>query len=172
MSLKDKATALIGDYDNSRDAAVAIYEGPRDLALYVLQVGVEKLGALRRRAVRTELRQELQPHYVKGKTTGSIVLSPKSKRKVIEMSERLFTEWQIDATITLGNATREELLSKAQAERASSKGHIRTAMFYEAIAEPLKPGQRVMEYWRQDAALKVKRQIWRETKDARPALRE
>lgn len=67
--------------------------------------------------------------------------------------------WDI-GEINIGAFTREDLLAQASKERASAKGHIRSARFYEALAEPMKAGQLVRDYWKPEAAIKVKEEIW------------
>lgn len=171
MSHRDKVLEILESTKDVREASEYIYKrAPRELALYVITVGIDRLKAVKRRSVRRELKREVAPQFQKGRVTGSVVFTPKTKQRIVEHAQRLFVDWQIDANITLGNATKEELLAKAQAERSSAHGHIRTAMFYEAIAEPLKSGQRAHEYWSKERAVEVKRKIWKETERGTAAL--
>jgi hypothetical protein len=46
-------------------------------------------------------------------------------------------------------------------EKRSAQGHERNVEFYSALADPLKPGQRVSEYWRDAKVVaKIKEKIW------------
>lgn len=171
MSMRERALATVDSKPSLRDAAETILMGPRDLAIYTIIIGLEHLKAVARRERRRSLRREIRPEFRAGRTTGSVVFTDRAKKRIVEHSQKLFDAWQINATISLGNATREELLRMARAERSSAKGHIRTAMFYEALAQPMKPGQRMRDYWETKSdVVKVKNRIWRDTEDARPLL--
>lgn len=171
MSMRERALALLDQKPSLRDAAESILHGPRDLAIYTITIGLEHLKAVVRRERRRSLRREIKPEFRSGRTTGSVVFTERAKKRVVEHAQRLFDDWQIDAHIKLGNATKEELLASARAERSSAKGHIRTAMFYEALAEPLNAGQRLRDYWESKSdVVKVKNKIWRDTAEARPML--
>lgn len=171
MSLKDQLAKILAGQPDNQKAAEQIYAGSKPLAIYCIGLGVERSRAVERRSTRRELKREIKPRFQRGKVTGSAVFTPATKKRVVELSARVFTEWKIDAHITLGNATREELLAKAANERASSKGHIRNAMFYEAIAEPMQPGQRAMDFWKsKEDVVKIKDRIWRDTEHQTPAL--
>jgi hypothetical protein len=152
-------------------AALAVYNGPKTLALYVLAVGLEHLKARKRATNRREIRREIKPEFKRGKTYGSVEFTPRSKKLLFESTQRLFGKdgWNI-GDLNLGGFTREGLLELAARERASAKGHIRNAQFYEALADPMKPGQLVKEYWKPEKANEIKNKIWRETETKQPAL--
>lgn len=170
-SLREKVLSILENTEDVNEAALYIYkQAGRDIALYVLVTGLERIKAVKRRNTRRSFKRDINPRYRKGRVTGSIIFTDKTKQRIVEQSQRLFDEWHIDARITLGNATKEELLEKAAAERSSAHGHIRTALFYEAIAAPLKAGQRAHEYWSRERAVAVKREIWKETEGATAAL--
>jgi hypothetical protein len=154
-----------------RLAADIVYDGPKTLAIYAIKSALEHLKARKRATRRREIRSTAQLRVQAGRTTGSIVLTPKSKRKLLEMTQVLFGEdgWQI-GEINLGNFTKEGLLQEAAKERRSAKGHVRNAMFYEALAEPMEAGQMVKDYWEPKTATKIKKEIWKDTERAHATL--
>lgn len=172
MSYRDDVIKTLTDADNNiGNAAAVIYDGPKKIALYVIQLGLETLKAKKRRQRRRELRAELRPQFTAGRTTGSIVLSKASKERLVKQTKELFGDdgWQI-GDLNLGDFTKEQLLAQAVAERSSAKGSIRNAQFYEALAEPLQPGQTARTYWKSETAHKIKSEIWKDTEGHRPAL--
>jgi hypothetical protein len=170
-SYRDEVIKTLAEADSISAAAEAIHSGPKKIALYVIALGLETLRAKKRRQRRRELRSEIAPQYTKGRTTGSVVLTAASKKRLVKRTKELFGDdgWQI-GDLNLGDFTKEALLSQAAAERASAKGSIRNAQFYEALAEPLQPGQTCRTYWKSETAHKIKSGIWKETEDHRPAL--
>ena len=77
----------------------------------------------------------------------------------------LFLTWCI-GDVPLGDATKEFLVESAQAERKSAKGHLRNAVFYECLAEPMAAGQVVRDYWKEAKAVKLIRdELWQDTED-------
>lgn len=172
MTHKEAAQAAIEDADGSiSEAAIAIYDGPKPLAMYVISVGLEHIKARHRATNRREIRREVQPQFTQGKTVGSVVLTKQAKKRISDNTQRLFGKdgWDI-GDLNIGSFTRESLLDQAARERSSAKGHIRNARFYEALAEPMKPGQLVKDYWKQEKAISVKNTIWKETEGQRPDL--
>jgi hypothetical protein len=174
MSYREEALRVLKESDgNIIDASHEIYGGPESIALYVIQIGLEKLKSQVRRDNRREIKREIQPEFVKGKVTGSVVPSKAFQKRIIKNTQRLFSNeegWMI-GDINIGMMTREQLFAQAVAERKSAKGCLQNAQFYEALAEPLQPGQRADAYWKPETATKIKRDIWKENKDRRPELR-
>ncbi len=125
-----------------------LVKGPTGRLIYVLEIGLHHLAARKRAGIRRGLRAVVQPKFKKGKNIGSVVLTESAKRRLVEHSRELFSGWMINANVSLGDATREDLLVQAEMERNSADGHIRNAQFYEALAEPLEAGQTVRDYWR------------------------
>ena len=82
MSYRDDVLKTLesvgGDLAN---AAEAIYSGPKEIALYVIRLGLEKIKSGKRRERRRELRTEVKPQFTAGRTTGSIVLTKASPRR-------------------------------------------------------------------------------------------
>lgn len=172
MSYRDDVLKTIesvgGDLAN---AAEAIYSGPKKIALYVIRLGLEKIKSGKRRERRRELRTEVKPQFTAGRTTGSIVLTKASKARLLKSTRELFGDdgWKI-GDLNLGEFTKEQLIIQAASERASAKGSIRNAQFYEALAEPLQPGQKAKDYWKSEMAHKIKLGIWKDTEGHRPVL--
>ncbi len=165
MTYKEAAQAAIDAANGDiQIAAEAIYKGPKPLAVYAISVGLDKIKSRRRAANRREIRREVKPEFKAGKTFGSVVLTPQSKKRLTDGAQRLFGKdgWDI-GDLNIGYFTREDLLAQASKERASAKGHVRNARFYEALAEPMKPGQLVKDYWKPETATKVKEEIWQKT---------
>lgn len=142
-------------------AADAVYDGPKKILLYVLTIGLDRIKAKRRARRRQELRHNVQPQFRPGKTAGSIELTPKAKERLFKNTRELFGNdgWKI-GDISLGDFTKEDLLLQAAVERKSAKGHILNADFYEALAEPLKKGQTVKQFWKTEDANRIKSEIW------------
>jgi hypothetical protein len=169
MSLRDDALAFIKKYDKPIDAAKALFSAPRALAVYVMTVGVERLRATDRRLKRRDLKAEIQPKYVPGRVTGSIVFSPGTKRKIESLEKRMATEWQIGKFL-LFDMTREQVVAHIEQLKAAAKGTLFDVKFYSAIVEPMKPGQVVSEAWTPAAAAKLKSRIRQASEDLQPAL--
>ena len=152
-------------------AAESILDGPKKIALYVLEIGLLHLKAKKRATRRRSLRSEAKPRFKTGRTTGNIELTKQAKVRLFKMTQELFGDdgWQIGA-LNLGSFTKEALLAEAASERKSAKGHIQNALFYEALAEPLQPGQLVKDYWKPETATKIKGDIWKSTEGQRPEL--
>jgi len=164
---------ILDSVDNDIElAAEKIHGGKKDILLYVISVGLDHIKAKRRANRRRELRREVQPQFRTGKTAGSIELTPKAKERLFNSTKELFGNdgWKI-GDISLGDFTKEDLLLQAAAERKSAKGHILNADFYEALAEPMKDGQRVRQYWKPEDAAKIKGKIWKEGESRRPELK-
>jgi hypothetical protein len=143
------------------DATNMIFDGPKDRAKYAISIGIETITAKERARNRRELRSVVQPRFKQGKTIGSVVLTDNAKKRLVEHAQDLFTGWMINATVSLGNATKEDLLDAINNEQLSARGHLRNVEFYSALAEPLKPGQRVSDYWRNSKTVaKIRDQIW------------
>ena len=164
MSLKDDVLKLIEDSTDIRNAAEKIYRGSKDRAIYVITVGLEHIKAKGNASTRRQLRRDVISNtLVKGKTYGSVRRSKASMRKAAEAARELFTKYFI-GSLPLGEATKEFLLQQAQNERASSKGYLRNAVWYEALAEPMLPGQMVADYWQSEKACElIREEIWRDT---------
>lgn len=153
-------------------AADAVYDGPKKILLYVLTVGLDRIKAKRRARRRNELRRSVQPQFCVGKTVGSIELTPKAKERLFKNTRELFGNdgWKI-GDISLGDFTKEDLLLQAAVERKSANGHFLNADFYEALAEPLKDGQKVKQFWKAEDANRIKREILKKGEGRRPELK-
>ena|SRR5271166_5888394 len=171
MSYRDEVLKVLSQHENIADAAEEIYGGPKVIAIYAIQIGLERLKAKKRRERRRELKTEIRPQFTAGKTTGSIVLTKASKERLLKQTQQLFGDdgWKI-GDLNLGEFTKEQLFAQATAERSAAKGSIRNAQFYEALAEPLQPGQKARDYWKSETAHKIKLGIWKETEPRRPDL--
>ncbi len=172
MLMQEKIQQILDSVDGDLDlASENIYEGPKPVAIYVIQVGLDHLKAKRRAIRRRELKREIQPEFRPGRTTGSVEFTPKFKRRLLENTQKLFGKdgWDI-GDINLGNFTKEGLLLQAASERRSATGMIRNAQFYETLAEPLQPGQLVRDHWTPEDATKLKKKIWKDTEGKRPDL--
>jgi hypothetical protein len=165
-SMKDDVLQVIADSIDIRNAAEKIYRGSKDRAIYVITVGLEHIHAKANAAVRRTLRHRvISKTLVKGKTYGSVRRSKSSLRKAAEATRELFTKYMI-GSLPLGEATKEFLLQQAQNERASSKGHLRVAYWYEALAEPMATGQIVADYWKSEKACElIREEIWLDTEE-------
>lgn len=173
MSYRDDVIKILDECDNDTSvAAGAIYEGPKEIALYVIMLGLETIKSKRRRTRRRELREEIKPQFKAGKTTGSVTFTAKTKERIKRNhSINLFGDdgWQIGG-LNLGDMTKEQLLAQAANEQSSAKGSLRNAQFYTALAEPLAPGQTARTYWKSETARKMKGEIWKSTEGHRPDL--
>jgi hypothetical protein len=169
----EAALAVIDAADgNVSAAALDFYNGPKSLALYMLEIAVTHLKARKRATNRRSLRRVVQPEFKKSGVTGRIVLTQRAKKRLTENTRSLFGKdgWDI-GEINIGAFTREDLLAQAAKERASAKGHIRNAQFYEALAEPMKPGEVVRDHWKNPSKVTaVKDKIWRDTEGQQPTL--
>lgn len=172
MSIKEDVYEVLDEHDNIVEASTAIYKGSKAVCLYVIQLGLEHVTSRRRAIKRRELRAVIKPEFIAAPSgvTGRVILTKRAQTRIVENARELFAGWMINATISLGAATREDLLVQAENERSSAKGHIRNAELYEALADPLKPGQRADAYWTPKAVQKVKDKIWNTTEDKRPDL--
>jgi hypothetical protein len=174
MSYREEALRIIEEADGDlSSAAKTTYGKSRGLVLYVIELGLGTLKAKHRRTRRRELRATVQPQFMKkpGGVTGSVVLTPAAKKRLMQGARDLFGSdgWQI-GELNLGSMTKEQLMAQAMNERASAKGSLRNASFYEALADPLKPGQMAHEYWKPADAHRIKREVWKDTEGSRATL--
>jgi hypothetical protein len=172
MSNRDYVLKILEEVDGDiSEAATVIYKGPKQIAFYVITLGLEWMKSKQRRERRRELRTEVKPQFTPGPVTGSYVLTKSAKKRILRHTQELFGDngWKI-GDLNLGEFTKEQLLAQASAERASAKGSIRNAQFYEALAQPLQPGQMAKDYWKSETAHKIKSGIWNQTEDSRPDL--
>jgi hypothetical protein len=172
VSHRDQALEILENLKgNTSKFALEAYDRPKNFVLYLLQLAGETLKSKQRRTRRREIRAEIKPQFVRGKVTGSYVLTKQSKERIFRNTQELFgaNGWKI-GNLQLGAWTKERLIDEAARERSSAKGHIQNACFYEALAEPLKSGQRVDAYWSQEDGTKLKQSIWKKTESHTPAL--
>ena len=172
MTYKSEALEILESAGDIPAASKLIYPN-RALALFVLEYGLGVLKSRSRRQRRRELTAVVQPQFMRkpGGITGQVVLTPAAKKRLTENTRDLFGAdgWMI-GDLNLGSFTKEQLLAQASNERASAKGSLRNAQFYEALADPLQPGQRARDYWKPGDAQKIKRTIWQDTEGQRPTL--
>jgi len=171
MTNRENVLRVIDESDNLAEAAITIYKGPKAIAVYAIQLGLETVKSKRRRVRRRELRAEVRPQFKAGRTTGSVVLTAAAKDRLVRNTRDLFGDdgWMI-GDLNLGNMTKEQLVAQAEQEKSSAKGSLRNAQFYAALAEPLAPGQRARDYWKPADARRIKSGVWRDTEAARPSL--
>lgn len=171
-TLRERAAELLRITERT-DAVMAIYTGDKDLALYLINLGCDNIERGARATKRRELRRLVQPDFTRHPSgiKSRMIMTKKTQQNVIDNAKKLFGEWMINASISMGEATKEDLLVQAQRERASANGHTRNAQFYEALADPMKPGQTVAEFWTPKNAQKLKEKIWKDSDEKRPDLR-
>jgi hypothetical protein len=155
MSYSDDAWAIYKEADgDTNKAADAIYAGPKRLAWYVISLGLVAIARKKRANRRRELRALIRPEFVKapGGPTGSVVMTEKSKQNLLDYAKELYGDdgWII-GNLNIGDMTKEELIAQAASERKSAAGSIRNANMYEAMAEPMLPGQKVRSHWTKKA---------------------
>jgi hypothetical protein len=149
-NLKNAVIELIEDHGRI-DAAEVILQN-RELALYVIDVGVNKILALERRLVRREMKNKILPHEdIKYTERGAINFSAQTMKRVNSHHKEFMRRWYIGG-LSLGNLTKEELLAEAAKEKKAGHGHFMNASIYEILAKPLQPGQRMRDYWTEEDA--------------------
>ena len=166
MSLKEDVLRIIDNSADLRAAAEKIYRGSKDTAIYVILVGLERISQRADAAVRRQMRRTvINPQFVKGRTYGSVKRTRGSIRRAAAAARDLFVSYKI-AGISIGLYTKEQLIEQAVKERASAKGHLRVAVWYEALAEPMANGQTVKDYWVSEEAIElIREEIWMGTED-------
>lgn len=173
-SIKDQILEIIEASEDKDDAINNILVGDRSILRYCVVIAIDHLGARHRAVKRRELRRVIQPQYVPvtgpKAVTGRVAFSKKTVKAIQENKDRLFSEWKINATTSLGEATKEQLLAQIVAEHASAKGHIRASQFYEALVEPMQDGQTVADCWDSKDVQKLKDRIWDKTEPQQPYL--
>ena len=134
-------------------------------------MGLDTIKANHRRDRRREFKQAIKPQFKPGPVTGSVVFTKKTKERLAHHANELFGDkgWAIGG-VWLRDMTREQLLDRAQVERKSAKGSLQNAQFYEALAQPLSPGQPVYTYWQAATAAGLRDQIWADTEGKSPRL--
>ena len=166
-SLKDQVLILLDGVKDYSDLAATIYKTPK-LAVYVISVGLEHLASRNRATTRRTMRNAvIKPQFSQrqGGVTGSVTISKRSQRKLEAAARDLFLTWRV-GSMALGEMTKEALLTEASNERASAKGHLRNAVFYEALAHPMQSGETVKAYWQSAKAVKLIRdEIWEDSED-------
>jgi hypothetical protein len=169
--MRDDIQRIIDQNLDLADAAAAILSGPRHLAIYCIRLGLEQLQNRRRAIRRRELRAVVQPEFTKasGAITGRVVFTKRAQKRIIDNARELFDGWMINATISLGEATKEDLILQAVAEENSATGHIRNAQFYRALAAPLGDGQKAASYWTPKRVRDLRSKMDRRGDDDRPA---
>jgi hypothetical protein len=143
--LKAAVTELIEDHGRI-DAAHYILQN-KELALYVIDVGINKILAQERRQIRREIKSRIIPQDdLRHVSSGGIRFSASTVKRVHANHQQFLQEWYIGG-LSLGNLTKEELLAEAVKEKKAGYGHYINAGIYEILADPLKPGQRMRDYW-------------------------
>src|SRR5262249_34183590 len=152
-------------------AAEFVYGSRKSLAIYVLVIGLETIKASIRREHRRELKATIKPQFQSGPVSGSIVFTKKTKQRIARHAARLFGPegWAI-GDVLLSDFTKEQMIERAEKERRSAKGNLQNAQFYEALAEPLQPGQLVGAYWNPETAGRLREKIWTDTESKEPRL--
>jgi hypothetical protein len=170
MSYRDDALKIINAFDVAANAAEEILRlGNRRLTLYLVTIAVEWLKSKERREKRRNIKAEIRPQFVPGKTTGSVRLSKGTVKRLAEAGKRWLDEYII-GTLSLGDWSKEELLAQAANERKSAHGSLRNYKFYTALADPMKDGQLVRDYWQSDAMQSLYQRVLKETETRTPEL--
>lgn len=170
-AIRDQVEAILEatEYDVSKAARRVYRPGNEAMIIYVLELGLHTFARKQRAETRRHLHNTViapKPVFVSGRVTGSIKPSPRQQARITKEAQNLFTTYPINAHLMLGDATRDELLAAAQNERAAAKGHLRKAHWFEALANELKPGQKVKERWTgPEAAQLLRDEIWSQTEE-------
>jgi hypothetical protein len=153
------------------EAALAIYNGPKKIALYVIEVGLGRFKAKQRRSNRRAIKREIRPQFKAGRVTGSIVLTKQAKERVVRSTERLFGPdgWMI-GDLNIGQFNAEMLLTQAEREEASAKGSVINARLYRAFAAELKPGETVQQHFTAADFARIRRRVQEQSKSMRAEL--
>jgi hypothetical protein len=161
---RDRVYAILDDVNNDTDKAIPKVRLDGELVNYVLRIGLDHIKATRRHKRRQELTNTVvRKEFVRGSVTGSIKLSKAYVGKLKKVADTLFQDWSIGG-VRLGDATKEQLRTWAADLRASAKGSLRNALFYDKLADPMKDGQTVSSYWKSPQAVKIIRdELWEET---------
>lgn len=170
MSIREEAIEIINRNENTADAAEEILNGSRSVILYVLAIGIEAIKSKMRRHTRQSLKREIVPEYVAGRTFGSIKLSQKTIKRMEKVGDRLWLDWKVGLW-SLGEMTKEQLLAQVESEKKSAHGSLQNAEFYRALAEPLRAGQSVKDFWSPVDAGALKEKIYKKTEAKRPYLK-
>jgi hypothetical protein len=172
MTMQEEIHKILDRVDGDLNLATQIvYNGPKKLALYVIWIGLDYIKGKRRAIRRRELKRDIQLEFKPGKL-GSFTLTAVSKKRIFEHTKDLFgaNGWMI-GDLNLGDFTKEALLTQAENEERSAKGHIFNAQLYRALADPLKEGQRVRDVWKSEDVAALKSSIMKEGEGKRPTLR-
>jgi hypothetical protein len=164
-TLKDRVYAILDTVGNrTADAVRKIRSSDSELIGYVLMVGVDHLKAKRRQRKRQELKATvLKPEFVRGAVSGSIKLSRRYVGKLKKVADTLFQDWTVGG-VSLGDWTKEFLVEQARQGRLSAKGALFNSVFYEKLAQPMKPGQTVSEHWKSpEAVLLIRAELLEDT---------
>jgi hypothetical protein len=177
--LKHQVEQLIKEWGNDLPALAAKIHKTKaysNLVVYLIHNGLVRIATKMRKSTRNQIKKDLiDPEFIQH---GEDKPKPKLKIKV-EASERtkqrllsgIFLEWKIGST-QLGDATKEELVSAAYAERKSANGHIINAMWYEHLAQPMHDGERVAHHWKEKAAMLLRTDLLRQAENKRAGFSE
>lgn len=152
-------------------ATQIVFDGPKKLAKYVIWIGLDTIKAKRRAVRRRELKRDIQLEFNISKKFGGVDLTAAAKKRILEHTKDLFgpNGWMI-GDLNLGDITKEGLLLQAHNEEQSSRGHILNVQFYRALADPLKEGQQVRDFWKSEEAAHLKAEIWEAGEYKNPML--
>ena len=167
MDYRARVEKILESVNGDLGKAVAeILDGSADLIRYVVEIGLLTFQRRQRADTRKHIRTTvLNPQFVKGRVTGSIRRSKRAQARIDQAVRSLFIDWKI-GKIALGDVSKSGLLEAAASERGSSKGHLRNAYFYEALAEPMNDKETVKEHWKDSkAAALIRDEIWRDSED-------
>lgn len=159
MSVYDAIYKILDQVDDDPElAADKIFGGPKKSVIEVLRVGMSTIASKRRRINRRQIKREIEPKY--NRSTKGTEFTPTTKKKLAQLGNRLFgpAGWKI-GRLLLVNFTKEQLLDEAASERSAAQGHEANADFYEALAEPLKTGQKVSDVWEAGDILALRQKI-------------
>lgn len=124
---------------------------PRDLTAYSLAVGLRQISRTHRNAVRKRIKAEDLAPIERMNLERPAARYQKASKAIQKRTLGLLTSWMV-GDMYLGDMDKAGLLKAVQAETVSSNGHRVNAEFYEKLAEPLKEGQLVKDYWKDRGA--------------------
>ena len=145
--------------DDAELAAEEAYNASKKVVVEVLRIGMATIAGKRRRLNRRQFKRDIVPKYQRT-AKGGQEFTASTKKKLASLAQKLFGPegWKI-GRIFLIDFTKEQLLAQVDSERLAAQGHEDNADFYEALAEPMKSGQKVRGVWKADEILALRQRI-------------
>lgn len=165
MNEANKILELVDQYESTDELAKALYRESRQLAIYAIGIGIERIKFEARKHKRRAIKREIEPQFVKSSTAPHIKFSNKCRQRIYSNTTDLFDEWKIGAR-SIGDFTGDELLMQAAHDEASGKGHITNARFHRALAAPiLGTTKTVRQHWDATDVRRLKKTLAQKTKE-------